>query len=343
MTNNTYLFKNSRKSSTLWVFFGGLFIAAMAIIYIRIVKEYPIEFLPLAIMGVAAVVVLTLLVFFLSKNTFIRFEEKEFILVKGKKEERYSYDDFAGSNVTRHYHNGIYTGSTRAIKVYTTNGKTTQIESSGINKHQFAEVVAKISKNKFVQDENISIPDDYFDKEFTFEIPNKKIISKTRGSAIANTIIALLGAALILGIWFVMRYGDPRMNQFESNQSTTRAFAVIAALIVVAVIIFVVRVWIKFSHFTKMPARVSVGFGSLKVDDKTFGSSSIESISMVPGSYDILKRDMLVIMKDGSKHFYSFGESRKKIKRSYSEYESMYDLIKLWCMVSNINFVSILG
>jgi hypothetical protein len=65
--------------------------------------------------SVAAVAAVLCLIFV--KEYYLQIFEDGFELVKGKKVTRYPFSAFAGSNVTRHYMNGIYYGTSREISI----------------------------------------------------------------------------------------------------------------------------------------------------------------------------------------------------------------------------------
>lgn len=290
------------------------------------------------LLGVIAAFVLGLILAIVSavciKELYIRVLDDGFELIKGKTAGKYSFSEFAGSNVVRHYTNGIYTGTTREIKVIQLNGKVGSIKCNNLSKDQFAELVSYLSAKEFKENHDINVSEDYFKQERFFSINRDSIIKAVKSKVTLWVVIFAVLAVGALATLIIYLIDD------------NIAFAVIAILVgIFAIIVLFCKVISEISQSKKIktiPDHISIDEYTFAVGDKSFRAEDILTVSMVPSSYEILTRDMVLILKDGSKVKFNFGTSRNT-KGTYEKYDELFSTVKMWCIVKNINFMSILG
>ena len=98
-----------------------------------------------------------------------------------------------------------------------------------------------------------------------------------------------------------------------------------------------------YNKVKNLPNRIYADRNSLDIGDRAFNADNVQNILMVPASYNILTRDMIVITKYNEKLMLNFGKNDPKGDLTYSNYENLCNTIELWCIVNKINFVKILG
>ncbi len=247
----------------------------------------------------------------------------------------YSFEDFLGTNVIKHSTNGVYTGTTRYVKLHVpgTENRNVQINCSALKPDQFDEMIAYLSKNEFEQAEETEAAANYFDTEKLFEIPKQTIISKNMSSAVTvNIIIAV--AAVILELLFITTLKDTILTMI--------IVCLITALIVGAVIAIRVKLFNKFRD--QVPEKITLDNYTLAVDGRTFPSERTIKVVMTPPSYDTKDRVLLITTNDKSVASYNFARLKKTDEAmSYPDYPSLYNNIKLWCLQRNISFMASLN
>lgn len=342
--NKTYLLAKNKSHYTLWTFFGSLVTCAILSGAILTAKDSSNYSVPVVIgIAVAIVIALTLLVFFLSKDKYITFTENGFEITSGNNSTRYSYKEYAGSKVTRNYTNGIYTGTSRVIKIKDLSGKTDDIECNGIGKDAFAEIVSYISINEITQNEGANVPENYFDNEKKYFVPSDTLIKANQKHFATISVLAGIGSIALLVIWIWAGFADTDINGVRSGVISTAIVLGIIGIIIAAY--YIAKQLRTFSRMKTMPTAITLDSTSLKIDDKVFLPVNISSISVVPGNYEILTRDLVIMTHDGNVHRYCFGAGKNKNnnKLAYADYTELSNIIKLWCILNQVRFLYILG
>ena len=293
--------------------------------------------LPCVITAGIAAVVLAVLGGILVKEYYMQISEDYFELIKGKKVTRYSYSDFAGSNVTRHYMNGIYVGTSREISIKEASGKTTKINANNLSKSDFAELVTYLGKTSYTKAHDIEATAEYFNEGYEFRIPNEKIIKANKSRLVGWTVFTVLLLAVFLGM-LVYSLGIPNTS---AGFFTIMIFAGIAG--VMNIFMDVIPAGRTYGKVKNLPNRIYADRYTLSIGDMTFGADSILNILMVPADYTIMTRDMTVITKDNKKYKFCFGKNDSKNKYTYSEYDKLAGTLEVWCIVNYVNFMKILG
>ena len=293
--------------------------------------------LPCVIIAAIAAVILAVLGAVLVKEYYMQISEDYFELVKGKKITRYSFTDFAGSNVTRHYMNGIYTGTTREISIREANGKTTKINANNLSKSDFAELVTYLGKAGYTKSHDIEATAEYFNEGYEFRIPNEKIIKANKGKLVKWTVISILLLVVFFGMLICFLVADYDSAGFF----TIMIFAGIAG--VMDLFMEVIPAWLTYRKVKNLPNRIYVDRYTLSIGNMTLNADSILNILMVPADYTIMTRDMTVITKDNKKYKFCFGKKDIKNKLTYSDYDKLAGTLEIWCIVNYVNFMKILG
>ncbi len=325
--------KNKRNTSVLALlgcFIGTLFIT-------NAIFDVETNPLPCVIIsGVVALMVAILCIVFV-KEYYMQIQEDGFELVKGKNITKYPFEAFAGSNVTRHYMNGIYTGTSREIKIKPASGKAMTINANNLSKGSFAELVTYLGQSRFTQSHDIEATAEYFKEGVGFDIPNDKIIKANKNKMIGWIVFTVALAVLFFGMLiyhFVTGYDT-------ATFFVIMIFAGLGAL--VELIMEVIPAAIICHKMKNMPNRIRMDEYSLTIGDRNLSSGNVLNILMVPAEYTILTRDFIVVTKDGEKLKYNFGKNDYKSKRTYEHYDKLCSAIEIWCIVNKINFMQILG
>ena len=285
--------------------------------------------------SVAAVAAVLCLIFV--KEYYLQIFEDGFELVKGKKVTRYPFSAFAGSNVTRHYMNGIYYGTSREISITQASGKPMKINANNLSKNKFAELVTYLGQTRFTKSHDMEASAEYFKTGHEFIIPNDRIIKANKNKMMVRTGITIAVFVIFLGM----------MGYYMATHEDSAGFitALIFAGIGGAVLLFTEAIpsIIAYRKIRTLPGRIYVDEYSLAIGEKTLSAGSILNIMLVPASYEILTRDLIVITKSNEKLKYNFGKKEQENKRTYADYENLCNTIELWCIVNKINFMQILG
>lgn len=293
--------------------------------------------LPCVIIAGIAAVVLAVLGAVLVKEYYMQISEDYFELIKGKKVTRYSYSDFAGSHVTRHYMNGIYTGTSREISIKEANGKTTKINANNLSKSDFAELVTYLGKTSYTKSHDVEATAEYFNEGYEFRIPNEKLIKANKSKLVKWTAFTVLLLIVFFGMLICFFFAGYDSAGFF----TIMIFAGIAG--VMDIFMEVIPAWRTYSKMKNLPNRIYADRYTLSIGDMTFGADSILNILMVPADYTIMTRDMTVITKDNKKYKFCFGKKDAKGKLTYSDYDKLAGTLEIWCIVNYVNFMKILG
>lgn len=332
LNNKKFKITNSKVKQSVSSFFACLII--LVFIFSQALKDSFNDnpFLYVIIALVVSVIVAVFMAIVIS-NTFIHFHDDKFEIIKGKKVTAYSYKDFAGSNVVKHYMNGIYTGTTREIKMTDVNGKVKSISCSGVNKNKFAEIVSYLSKAEFQQTNSEAIPENFFDEQKYFDIPNDSAVSSMKKSMIVTSIIAGIIALATIVLWFIIFLDDGNWI----------AITILSLASLIGASIFIVPAVISVHKSKRLPDHIAVISNKISVGPEEFLLDKITSISMVPATYKNGSRDLVIVTDDGVKHKYFFGNADSKAASIIKDYGAIYSTLKIWCILNNKSFLSILG
>ena len=326
---------SNKRKSAVWVFLG-LFVATMLIenTVFDVEKNIGLGFtIAVAVAAVAAVLCIIFV-----KEYYMQIQDDGFELVKGKKTTKYNFSCFAGSHVTRHYMNGIYTGTSREISINDASGKTVKINANNLSKGTFAELVTYLGQARFTKTHDIEATAEYFKNGIEFRIPADEMVKANKNKFILNTVITVACSVVFAGMLIY--------SLVTKEDSAGFLTVMILAGMVGLVMIFteVIPKGILYHKMKNLPSRIYLDELSLAIGDQTFSAANILNILAVPASYDILTRDLIIVTKDNNKLKYNFGKKDlKKTKDSYWEYDKLCSALELWCIVNHVNFMQILG
>lgn len=315
--------------------FGGSFVGTLFIV--NAIFDIEKNTALCVIIGAVVALIAAVLCIVFVKEYYMQIQEDGFELVKGKKITKYPYEAFAGSNVTRHYMNGIYTGTSREIKIKEVSGKTLTINANNLSKGSFAELVTYLGQTRFTKAHDIEATAEYFKEGIEFQIPNEKIVNANRKKFTGWVVFTVALTVLFLGM---LGY------QFITGYDTATFFVIMifAGLgALVELIMEVIPAAVICHKMKNMPNRIRMDEYSLTIGDRNLSSGNVLNILMVPAEYTILTRDFIVVTKDGEKLKYNFGKNDYKSKRTYEHYDKLCSAIEIWCIVNKINFMQILG
>ena len=325
--------KNKRNASLLAL--GGCFIVGLFIgNAIWNLEENPA---PCLIVGAGLGLLAALLCIIFVKEYYMHIHEDGFELVKGKKVTKYPYDAFAGSHVTRHYMNGIYTGTSREINIKEPSGKTLKINANNLSKGSFAELVTYLGQTRYTKAHDIEATAEYFKEGFEFPIPNDKIVGANKKKLVGWVIFTVALVVLFFGML---------VYQLITGYDTATYFVIMLFAVLIALVELIMEVIpgaILYHKMKNLPNRIRVDEYALTIGDKTLSPASILNILLVPADYNILTRDFIVVTKNGEKLKYNFGKNDYKGKLTYEHYDKLSNTVELWCIVNKINFMQILG
>ncbi len=325
--------KNKLMTSVL-ALFGG-FIATGIIE--NSITDFDENLVPCMIIAVSVGLICAALCIIFVKEYYMQIREDGFELVKGKKVTKYDFSAFAGSNVTRHYMNGIYTGTSREIKIAEPNGKSLKINANNLSKGAFAELVTYLGQTRFTEAHDIEATAEYFKGGIDFQIPNESILKANRKKVLGWTAFVVCLVVLFTGmfVYYLVTHYD------SATFFVIMLFAGLGAL--VELFLELIPAAVTYHKMKNLPDRIRIDEYSLTIGDRTFTSGSILNILLVPADYTILTRDFIVITKDNEKIKYNFGKNDLKGKLTYPAYDKLCSAIEVWCIVNKINFMQILG
>ncbi len=326
---------SNKRKSAIWAFLG-IFVATMLIENAFFDVEANIGLGLTIAIAVAAIVALLCIIFV--KEYYMQILDDGFELIKGKNSTKYNFSCFAGSHVTRHYMNGIYTGTSREISINDASGKTKTINANNLSKGSFAELVTYLGQARFTKTHDIQATAEYFKNGIEFRIPAAEMIGANKKKFIFNTVITIA--------CFVVFAGMLIYSLVTKEDSAVVLTVMILAGMVGLVMIFTEAIpkGILYHKMKNLPGRIFLDEYTLTIDDRTLSTADVLNILAVPASYDILTRDLIIVTKDNNKLKYNFGKKDlKKTKDSYWEYDKLCSALELWCIVNHVNFMQILG
>ena len=326
--------KNKRNSSALA--FGSLFLVTLFIEngIVNLDDNIGLYVMIAVIVGVISAVLCIVFV----KEYYMQIHDDGFELVKGRKITKYDFSDFAGSHVTRHYMNGIYTGTSREISIKEASGKTLTINANNLSKDRFAELVTYLGQARFTSSQNAEASAEYFKNGVEFRIPNTEIIKANKNKFIRRTLLAVA----LLAVFFGM------LIYYAVTKTDSAGFMTVMLLVglggAVNVFLEVIPAGVLYHKMKNLPDRIFLDEYTLVLGDQSLGTDRVLNIMLVPANYDILTRDVIIVTRDNAKYKFNFGKKDlKKTPATYSDYDKLCNALELWCIVNHINFMQILG
>ena len=334
MSDKRFRVSSNKRTAAFFALLGG-FIGSLIIE--SKVTDIDANLIPCLVIAILIGVFASILCAVLVKEFYLQIFEDGFELVKGNKITKYPFSAFEGSNVTRNYMNGIYTGTTREIKITDETGKSLKINANNLSKGAFAELVTYLGQNKYTESINMEETAGYFNEGYEFRIPNDSIINANKKKMVTQVAITIALLVIFLGllIYYLVTRSDSAMLL------TIMIFAGGGA--VVNLFMEVIPAVLLYNKVKNLPNRIYADRNSLVIGNRTFNEETVLNILMVPASYDILTRDMIIITKNNEKLMFNFGKKDLKGELTYSDYDKLCGTIELWCIVNKVNFVRILG
>ena len=334
MSDKRFRVSSNKRTAAFFALLGG-FIGSLIIE--SKVTDIDVNLIPCLVIAILIGVFASILCAVLVKEFYLQIFEDGFELVKGNKITKYPFSAFEGSNVTRNYMNGIYTGTTREIKITDETGKSLKINANNLSKGAFAELVTYLGQNKYTESINMEETAGYFNEGYEFRIPNDSIINANKKKMVTQVAITIALLVIFLGllIYYLVTRSD------SAILLTIMIFAGGGA--VVNLFMEVIPAVLLYNKVKNLPNRIYADRNSLVIGNRTFNEDTVLNILMVPASYDILTRDMIIITKNNEKLMFNFGKKDLKGELTYSDYDKLCGTIELWCIVNKVNFVRILG
>ena len=148
MNDKRFRVSSNKRTTAALALLGG-FIGALFIE--NLVTDLDENLILCLTIAIVAGIVLAILCGIIVKEYYLQIYEDGFELVKGNNITKYPFSAFEGSNVTRNYMNGIYTGTTREIKIKDISGKTLKINANNLSKGAFTELVTYLNQTRYTE------------------------------------------------------------------------------------------------------------------------------------------------------------------------------------------------
>ncbi len=326
--------KNKLMTSVL-ALFGG-FIATGLIE--NAITDFDKHLVPCMIIAIGVGVLGAALCIAFVKEYYMQIREDGFELVKGKKVTKYDFSAFAGSNVTRHYMNGIYTGTSREIKIQEASGKTLKINANNLSKGSYAELVTYLGQARFTKSHDVEASAEYFKNGIEFRIPNEEMIKANKSKYIRW--LAFTIALLAVSVGMIIYYFITKLD--SAGFFTIMLMAGLGG--VVYLFMEVIPAGILCHKMKNLPDRIHLDEYTLTIGNQALSNGSVLNVLVVPANYDIMTRDMIIVTKDNTKYKFNFGKrDLKKTKATYAGYDKLCSALELWCILNHVNFMQILG
>lgn len=299
----------------------------------KIFDDFEEKILTYVIACAAIGVVLGIVAFVFSKNTYFQILDDGFEVIEGKKVTKYRFSDFVGTNVVKNYTNGIPTGTTREIKVKRPGEKEEKIDAGHLSQKEFSELASLLGKIQYDRTHDEVAPSEVFFEKANFAVPGKAILEANRNIfvmyIVLAVVLAILGTILILST----PTGEPLQ--------IIGGFGVAGAI---AILILEIFPWGKvYLDVRSIPSNVALDTFAITVDSEMFKVDTVTHIGMVPSSYEIMTRDFIITTRDGVNHKYNFGKGGEKDKYTYVNYPDLYAAVKMWCITQKVDFTTQLG
>ena len=334
MNDKKIKISNTKRTVAIWTAVFGIIFTLLIESTIEDINENGFLCFVIATAVAAGIAFLATL---LVREYYLQVFDDGFEITKGGKVTKYPFSAFAGSDVTRHYLNGIYTGTSREIKIRGVSGRMIEISANNLSKAKFAEVVSYLDRTKYTESLNMEAAVEYFKERHDLTVPNESIIGANKKDVIIrNSFVAGLFMAFLVALIYYL---------VIDNDSVLAMVIFIISGIAAVLMLFTDTIpdIIAYNKIKNLPAHIGVDRDSLMLGDKTFWAGDVLNVLMVPANYEIMSREMVIINKNGEKYEYGFGKIDYKNRRTYSEYGRVYNTLELWCIVNNIKFMKILG
>ena len=334
MNDKRFRVSSNKRTTAALTLLGG-FIGALFIE--NLVTDLDENLILCLTIAIVAGIVLAILCGIVVKEYYLQIYEDGFELVKGNNITKYPFSAFEGSNVTRNYMNGIYTGTTREIKIKDISGKTLKINANNLSKGAFAELVTYLNQTRYTESHDMEEAAGYFKEGYDFRIPNDSIIKANKNRLLIQCVATIVLLLVFIGmmIYYFGAHADSALNLtiiiFSGGGAGMLLF------------MYVVPSLLLYNKVKNLPNYIYVDEYSLKLGNKTLSPENVQSILMVPASYEILTRDMIVITKNNEKYVFNFGKKDSKGELTYSEYDKLCGTVEIWCIINKVNYVKILG
>jgi len=286
--------------------------------------------------GIAGVVA-TILAIIVSE-TYIQVFDDGFEVTKGGKTTKYAFSDFEGTNVVRNSINGVYTGMTREIKLNKPGQKLVTINANNLNCEKFSTLISYIGRNKIEAVQNVEEYEAYFNTPVSFDINSEQIVKANKTKVTAEIIVMIVCAIVFIVamiLYLVLEVDDKAV------------ILVVAIMSGLAIPVFGMLEYFpditRYGKMKNLPGRITMDNETLRLGNVVYTPDKIRSISMVPGNYTILDRDMFIMTHDGQVHGYNFGKADADNKYTYNGYPELADAVRLWSLSKHIDFITILG
>lgn len=254
------------------------------------------------------------------------------------KTTHYDFKDYLGTQVTKNYYNGIYTGKTRYMAFHDETvrlGKRKMISFSSREKDDFVKVAADIDKTIFdIADKSEDLLR-RFDTPVSYGVPKETIKSSSIKHIMLVTVLPIILLTIALTVSFFVK---------DAIGLTVRVFCI--AGYVVTVLLGIPEVTSVIKGLKNIPSSIRADAYAVRVDDDSFDREKIEFIKITPHAYRKWERRLTIRDKDGD-HVYSFGSTinnlNKANPRTMPDYKELYSTLRLWCHLNNVTFYSDLG
>lgn len=333
MQEKTYRLNGKKIPTSILAFFASGFL--LFVFDMFIFKPIPNDTFAINMVIVAILTIgITILTFFLHKDRFIKVCADGIDVIAGKDTRHYDFADFEGTDVVKHYTNGIYTNTTRHIKLnYREKNKILSVNCSALKPAEFDELISYLSKNEFEQAEKTEATERYFDNEKYFDINKDELCARKKKNS-TILIVTTLVIAVVLAVFFLAVI-------FSVSPAIAIVFALVTAIIAGAVTALAVRSLKKYPD--SVPSKITIDNYIIGIDGLTIDREKVVKIVMTPIKYNDKDRTLEIFMRDGTKHKYNFGKLTDSDKTTYTDYPSLYNNIKLWCLQRNISFMASLS
>lgn len=262
------------------------------------------------------------------------------VIKKGVVKKEYDVDGFEGSNVVKNYTNGIYTGTTRSIKLTNEKGKQTSlIWNYGAD--SFAEAVQDIQELKnfggfIAKGAELNAINNSDDGAAEFSDKIFEMDREALGKGVINGgLTKFVGCAGILAVIAVI--------VILADRNTVLAI-ISAIMVLVALVLLGVGYALGKKAAETIPNSIKITGDAITVGEDTYSISSIQKMTLTPPNYEIsyLKSYWLKIRSENQNKKYCLGRNKKN-KMTYADYLSLTYTIRDWSLKRGVDYKDELG
>ena len=250
-----------------------------------------------------------------------------------KLKQSFPIESYHGSDIVRHYTNGIYTGTTRSINMTNAKGRNVSL-SWPFAGERFSEAVESIceiknyggflAKGQEAIDASNAGVDPTVNK--IFELPQKKL-----GKAV-------LSSQTVKGLPFLIVLAIIAIGVYSSGNDMPIILP--AIFIAIGGIFLFVYFMIGLQAKKKIPGKFEFREDSIIIDGEYYLQNQIKRIVATPVSFSVGKKGcywikIRTINKDVK---FCLGRSRKDIKHTYSDYNALVETIRNWALRRGLEF-----